>query len=121
VVVEVDNAEAITLAELADLNKGRARTSARRWTTGVAVQQPRHGRPFKVERQYRKHVGKKVEVVLADGRLLEGMLEHYHDAHGHRIQHPSKVKGRLPKLGRRGHHHSPAAEIRDHQSNITFN
>jgi ribosome maturation factor RimP len=57
------------------------------------------GRPFKVARQYQKHIGRLVELVLADGSTVQGQLvDHADEQLSLRIQHPSKVKGRLPKL-----------------------
>ena len=38
---------------------------------------PGMGRPFKVDRQYHKHVGRVVELLFTDGRVLEGMLVSY--------------------------------------------
>ena len=99
-VVEVDNAEApVTMAELAEINKGlQAEFGEALDDLELQVGSPGIGRPFKVEQQYRKHVGKKVEVVLADGRLLQGLLESHDDnGIGLRELRPSKVKGRLPK------------------------
>jgi transcription termination factor NusA len=99
VVVEVDNDRAITLQELADLNK------AVREDLGEAADDcefqfssPGMGRPFKVSRQYQKHTGRLVQVDLVDGRPRgqTGTLRRIEM--GLRIQHPSKVKGRLPKL-----------------------
>ncbi len=122
VVVEVDNDRAITLQELADLNK------AVRDDLGEAADDcefqfssPGMGRPFKVSRQYQKHTGRLVQVDLVDGRTLEGKLEHYDGSiMGLRIQHPSKVKGRLPKLDDEVTT-IPAAEIRTTKASITFN
>jgi len=122
VVVEVDNDRAITLQELADLNK------AVREDLGEAADDcefrfssPGMGRPFKVQRQYQKHTGRLVLVDMADGRTLEGKLEHYDGPTlGLRIQHPSKVKGRLPKLDEEVTT-IPAADIRHTKASITFN
>ena len=82
---------------------------------------PGMGRPFKVQRQYQKHTGRIVLVDLADGRTLEGKLEHYDGTTlGLRIQHPSKVKGRLPKLDEEVTT-IPASDIRHTKASITFN
>jgi ribosome maturation factor RimP len=79
------------------------------------------GRPFKVARQYQKHTGRIVQVLLADGTALEGRLESA-DAEqlGLRIQHPSKVKGRLPKLDE-DITIIPLAGIKSTKATITFN
>lgn len=100
-VVEVDGEEApVTLAVLSTVN------TALRETFGEAlddmelqVGSPGLGRPFKVGRQYRKHLGQEVEVVLGDGSKVLGLLEAYApEALTLRILEPAKVKGRKPKL-----------------------
>ncbi|MBX2983963.1 MAG: hypothetical protein WBB32_02735 [Flavobacteriales bacterium] len=99
--VEVDHDEApITLGDLTAINKllheefGEALDDLE-----LQVSSPGLGRPFKVERQYRKRLGKNVEVLLSDGTSLEGVLEAYDDQGiTLRILQPSKVKGRQPKL-----------------------
>lgn len=99
-VVEVDNEEApITLAELTEINKRlQAEFGEAMDDVEMQVGSPGVGRPFKVEQQYRKYAGKKVEVVLAEGRHVQGLLEG-HDAHGIRLRLllPGKVKGRPQK------------------------
>lgn len=122
VVVEVDNDQAITIDELVRLNK------AVREDLGEAADDyefqfssPGMGNPFKVMRQYQKHTGRMVEVLLADGRALEGQLTGYDDnTLGIRIQHPSKVKGRLPKLDEEVTT-LPFAEIKATKATIKFN
>jgi ribosome maturation factor RimP len=122
VVVEVDNDRAITLSELVALNK------AVREDLGEAgddcefqFSSPGMGRPFKVARQYQKHTGRLVQVQLADGRSLEGKMEHFDGITlGLRIQHPSKVKGRLPKLDEEVTT-LPFADIVSTKASITFN
>jgi ribosome maturation factor RimP len=99
-VVEVDNDKAITIEELVRLNKAvRGSLGEQADDLELQVGSPGMGRPFKVARQYGKHMGRLVEVQLADGRSLAGQLAAYDDeTMGLRIQHPSKVKGRPPKL-----------------------
>jgi ribosome maturation factor RimP len=99
-VVELDNDKAITLEELARLNKAvRADLGEAADDLEMQFSSPGMGRPFKVPRQFQKHMGRIVEVQLNDGRTLLGQLAMYDEEHlGIRIQHPSKVKGRLPKL-----------------------
>ncbi|MEO5584814.1 MAG: hypothetical protein ABIQ75_05115 [Flavobacteriales bacterium] len=100
-VVEVDHDEApITLADLTTINKvlqeafGEALDDME-----VQVGSPGLGKPFKVERQYRKRIDKGVDVTLTDGTLVQGVMKSY-DEHGLSLQvlQPSKVKGRQPKL-----------------------
>jgi len=99
-VVELDDDQAITLEELARLNKALREDlggAADDWE--FQFSSPGIGRPFKVERQYRKHLGRTVEVDLLDGRTLHGQLAEYDGTNlGIRIEHPVKVKGRPPKL-----------------------
>jgi len=121
-VVEVDNDRAITLQELVALNKvvredlGEA---ADEWE--LQFSSPGMGRPFKVMRQYQKHTGRLVHVQLADGTTHEGKLEHCDGVTlGLRIQHPTKVKGRLPKLDA-DITTFPFSDIRSTKSSITFN
>lgn len=40
----------------------------------LEVSSPGMGNPFKVLRQYRKYIGREVDVVLLDGRKLQGIL-----------------------------------------------
>jgi ribosome maturation factor RimP len=100
-VVEVDGEEApITLAELSAINKGlREEFGEALDDVELQVGSPGVGRPFKVERQYRKHFGKLVEVLLTDGTQVEGVLEsHGPQGLGVRILEAAKIKGRKPKL-----------------------
>ena len=122
VVVEVDNDRAITLQELADLNKAvRDDLAEAADDCELQFSSPGMGRPFKVARQYQKHTGRIVQVLLDDGTVLEGRLESA-DAEqlGLRIQHPSKVKGRLPKLDE-DITIIPLAGIKSTKAIITFN
>ncbi len=100
VIVEVDKDPAITLGELAALNKQlRAGLDEIGEDCELQVSSPGMGNPFKVMRQYHKHTGRLVKVQLVDGKDLEGRLEKVDEAEVLlRIQHPSKVKGRPPKL-----------------------
>ncbi len=122
VVVEVDNDRAITLQELADLNKAvRDDLAEAADDCEMQFSSPGMGRPFKVARQYQKHTGRIVQVLLADGAALEGRLESADTEHlGLRIQHPSKVKGRLPKLDE-DITIIPLAGIKSTKATITFN
>ncbi|MEO8589123.1 MAG: hypothetical protein ABI432_07140 [Flavobacteriales bacterium] len=122
VVVEVDNDRAITLQELASLNKAvRADLGEAADDAELQFSSPGMGRPFKVMRQYHKHVGRIVDVLLNDGRSLHGQLATVNgSALELRIQHPSKVKGRLPKLDEEATV-VPFADIKSTQATITFN
>lgn len=100
-VVEVDHDEApITLADLTTINKALQEAFGEALDDmEVQVGSPGLGKPFKVERQYRKRVDKGVDVTLTDGTLVQGVLKSY-DEHGLSLQvlQPAKVKGRQPKL-----------------------
>lgn len=99
-VVEVDDAKAITINDLASLNRAvREDLGTAADDLEVEFSSPGAGRPFKVEQQYRKHLGRLVDVQLLDGRTLRGELTSYGDGTlGLRIEHPAKVKGRPAKL-----------------------
>jgi ribosome maturation factor RimP len=122
VVIEVDNNRAITLQELASLNKAvREELGEEADECELQVSSPGMGRPFKVPQQYTKHTGRLVQVQLADGKVLEGILEAF-DAEQLtlRVQHPSKVKGRLPKLDK-DVTLIPFTDIKTTKASITFN
>ncbi len=122
VVIEVDNNKAITLQELANLNKAvREDLGEAGDDCELQVSSPGMGRPFKVQQQYTKHIGRLVQVQMNDGRMLEGILENFDpEMLTLRIQHPSKVKGRLPKLDK-DVTQIPFAEIKSTKASITFN
>ena len=122
VVVEVDNDRAITLQELATLNKAvREELGEAADDAELQFSSPGMGRPFKVMRQYQKHVGRIVDIVLNDGRALHGQLAALNGTTlDLRIQHPSKVKGRLPKLDEEVTT-VPFGDIKSTQATITFN
>lgn len=121
-VVEVDNDRAITLNELAALNKAvRDDLGPEADDYEMQFSSPGMGRPFKVMRQYQKHLGRIVDITLHDGRALQGQLASIDSSMlGLRIQHPSKVKGRLPKLDEEVTT-VPLADIKSTKATITFN
>jgi ribosome maturation factor RimP len=120
-IVEVDNDKAVTLADLTAINQGlREEFGEALDDLELEVGSPGMGRPFRVHRQYIKHTGRLVEVKLADGRTLQGQLAAVTDQAIHlRVQHPSKVKGRLPKLDEEATA-IPFAEIKSTQATIKF-
>lgn len=100
-VVEVDHEEKpISLDDLTAINRElREEFGEALDDVELQVGSPGLGRPFKVERQYLKHVGKPVEIVPKEGASLEGVLEAYSGTGiSVRVLIPSKVKGRKPKL-----------------------
>jgi len=99
-IVEIDNDDHITLGELAEINRGlRDVFGPELDDVELEVGSPGADRPFRVLRQYHKHLGRQVQVKLTDGGLVEGVLEAV-DGKGIslRVQHPSTVKGRPPKV-----------------------
>ena len=98
-IVEVDNDKAVTLATLTDINNGlRASFGERLDDVELEVGSPGMGNPFRVRRQYHKHVGRVVEVDLNNGSTVTGKLQTVSDEGiSLLVQQPSKVKGRLPK------------------------
>lgn len=120
-IVEVDNDSHITLTELERINAGlRDAFGEALDDVELEVGSPGMGRPFRVMRQYHKHIGRQVSVKLNDGRVLEGVLEAVNDQGIRlRVQHPSPIKGRLPKLDKE----TTAflfADIKDTRTIITF-
>lgn len=99
-IVEVDNDRAITLNDLTAINHGLRETFGEALDDiELEVSSPGMGRPFKVMRQYTKHVGRLVEVQLKDGRTLSGQLAAVSPGElALRKQVPTKIKGRAPKL-----------------------
>lgn len=122
-VVEVDRDEAsITLAELSAINRGlRDEFGEALDDVELQVGSPGLGRPFKVERQYRKHLGRIVEVLLKEGGALEAVLEGFDQAGiTVRVLLPAKVKGRKPKLSEQTTV-IPFTDIKAVQAVITIN
>lgn len=99
-IVEVDNDKAITLDDLIAINQGlRDAFGEALDDVELEVGSPGMGRPFRVPRQYRKHIGRIVEVLTTDGRTTLGRLVAYtEDGLTVQRQVPSKIKGRAPKL-----------------------
>lgn len=122
VVVEVDNDQAITIEQLAQLNRAvRDDLGAEADELEFQFSSPGVGRPFKVLRQYQKHVGRIVDLDLVDGGSLRGLLDGVDtQAVTLRIQHPSTVKGRLPKLDE-GSTVVPFDRIKATKATISFN
>ncbi|WP_462317134.1 ribosome assembly cofactor RimP [Marinilabilia sp.] len=57
----------------------------------LEVSSPGIGQPFKVMEQYRKCIGRPVEIVTADGRVQKGILEEVTDG-GFTVSEEKKVK-----------------------------
>lgn len=98
-IVEVDNDRSITLEDLTTINKGLRETFGEALDDlELEVSSPGVGRPFRVLRQYEKHLGREVEVELREGGRLAGELTSLMPGGiSLLVDHPSKVKGRAPK------------------------
>jgi ribosome maturation factor RimP len=121
-VVEVDNDRSITLADLTAINKGlREEFGEALDDLELEVSSPGVGRPFRVLRQYEKHIGRDVEVTLVDGDTLQGRLAGV-DTTGISlfVERPSKVKGRAPKVDEEATT-IPFDRIKNTQATIKFN
>ncbi len=121
-IVEVDNDKAITLSDLTSINRGlRDAFGEALDDVELEVSSPGMGRPFKVKRQFQKHIGRIVEVLRTDGTLLRAQLVSFDDKGiTVRIEQPSKVKGRPAKLDK----DTTAivfADIKSTQASIQFN
>lgn len=122
-VVEVDGLEApVRLADLSTINQGlREEFGEALDDMELQVGSPGLGKPFKVEHQYHKHIGKLVEVALVENRNVEGLLEGYSpEALTLRILQPSAIKGRKPKLSEETTV-IPFTAIKTTQSSLTLN
>lgn len=121
-IVEVDNDKAITLNDLTAINMGlRESFGDALDDLELEVSSPGMGRPFRVPRQYQKHLGRLVEVLGTDGKLQRAQLVAF-DADGItvRIEQPSKVKGRPAKLDK-DTTVIPFSGIKSTQASINFN
>jgi ribosome maturation factor RimP len=100
IVVEIDNDDAIKVSELAEVNRTiRERLGVVGEDVELRVSSPGTSKPFRVPRQYLKHIGKMVEVETNDGRKMVGVMEKWDGSKMDlRVQIPSKVKGRPAKL-----------------------
>jgi ribosome maturation factor RimP len=121
-IVEVDNDKAITLKDLTVINKGlREAFGDALDDLELEVSSPGMGRPFKVQRQYQKHIGRMVEVLKADGTLLRAQLVGFSDTGiAVLLEQPSKVKGRPAKLDK-DPVTIPFVDIKSTQASINFN
>ena len=121
-IVEVDNDKAITLNDLTAINKGlRDAFGEALDDLELEVSSPGMGRPFRVKRQFQKHTGRLVEILKKDGQLLRAQLVAFDDdGLTVKIEQPSKVKGRLPKLDK-DTTAIPFADIKSTQASINFN
>jgi ribosome maturation factor RimP len=76
IVIEIDHADGVWIEDCAELSrflqeKGGDELGDYELEVGSAG----IGQPFKVEQQYRNHVGDEVEVLTADGKKITGILK----------------------------------------------
>ncbi|HEY0978263.1 MAG TPA: hypothetical protein VGE21_12400 [Flavobacteriales bacterium] len=121
-IVEVDNDRSITLDDLTAINQGLREVFGEQLDDlELEVSSPGMGRPFRVLRQYEKHLGRDVEVKLNNGKSLLGRLAALNEGGiTLQLEIPSKVKGRAAKLS---DEMTPILfnEIKSTQATIKFN
>jgi len=76
IVIEIDHADGVWIEDCAELSrflqeKGGDELGEYELEVGSAG----IGQPFKVEQQYKNHIGDEVEVLTADGKKLTGVLK----------------------------------------------
>jgi len=78
IIVQIDTDKGITLDECADINRFiNERLDREDEDYELEVTSPGLSSPFKVREQYLKNIGKKVEVILKDGKKYQGILSKY--------------------------------------------
>ena len=76
IVVEIDHADGVWIEDCVELSRFiEDRLDRDEEDYELEVGSAGLGQPFKVEQQYRNHVGKDVEVLTADGIKLKGVLK----------------------------------------------
>lgn len=80
IMVELDRLEGITIDQCADISRAIEKHLNRDAEDfELEVSSPGLTQPFKVKEQYFKNVGKKIEVLLANGNKLKGTLVNMND------------------------------------------
>ncbi|MBQ8361499.1 MAG: ribosome assembly cofactor RimP [Bacteroidaceae bacterium] len=76
IVVEIDHAEGVWIEDCVELSKYiESHLDREQEDFELEVGSAGIGQPFKVLQQYINHIGQPVEVLLADGKKLTGMLK----------------------------------------------
>ena len=76
IVIEIDHADGVWIEDCADLSRHLQETLGEELGDyELEVGSAGLGQPFKVEQQYKNHVGDQVEVVDAEGKKLTGTLK----------------------------------------------
>ncbi|MBQ9672127.1 MAG: ribosome assembly cofactor RimP [Prevotella sp.] len=76
IAVEIDHAEGVWIEDCAELSRYLQEQLGEEMDDyELEVGSAGIGQPFKVEQQYQNHVGDEVEVLMADGKKLTGILK----------------------------------------------
>ena len=76
IVIEIDHADGVWIEDCAELSRFlQEKMGEELGDYELEVGSAGIGQPFKVEQQYRNHVGDEVEVVAADGKKFTGILK----------------------------------------------
>lgn len=76
IVVEIDHADGVWIEDCAELSRFvQEKLGEQLDDYEMEVGSAGIGQPFKVPRQYENHIGKDVEVMMADGKKLQGVLK----------------------------------------------
>ena len=76
IVVEIDHADGVWIEDCADLSRFlQERLGDELGDYELEVGSAGLGQPFKVEQQYKNHVGDEVEVLDLDGKKVQGILK----------------------------------------------
>ena len=76
IVIEIDHADGVWIADCAELSRYLQETLGEELGDyELEVGSAGLGQPFKVEQQYKNHIGDEVEVLQADGVKLKGVMK----------------------------------------------
>ena len=82
IVVEIDHAEGVWIEDCVELSRFiESKLDREQEDFELEVGSAGIGQPFKVLQQYINHIGMEVEVLVADGRKLAGVLKEADEAH----------------------------------------
>jgi len=80
IVIEIDHADGVWIDDCAELSRFlQERLGDELGDYELEVGSAGIGQPFKVEQQYRNHIGDEVEVLTAEGKKLQGILKEVKD------------------------------------------
>ncbi len=76
IVIEIDHADGVWIEDCAELSRFlQEKLGDELGDYELEVGSAGLGQPFKVEQQYKNHIGDEVEVLAADGKKLKGILK----------------------------------------------